>query len=205
MKAPDAALGAFMAECHERLEHSFDTWLPAAATHPATLHEAMRYTVMDGGKRIRPTLVYAGGQAAGATPQFLDRAACAIELIHAYSLIHDDLPCMDDDDLRRGTPTCHVKFGSANAILTGDALLVPDTSLSSDQGGRYLLVVNGENVVEQRYITVGAKQEDGTVVVMDGLDGSEKYIINGMLRARPGFPVTPIESATTAPDQGAAS
>ncbi|MCK5382773.1 MAG: (2E,6E)-farnesyl diphosphate synthase [Gammaproteobacteria bacterium] len=111
-----------MAECHERLEHSFDTWLPAAATHPATLHEAMRYTVMDGGKRIRPTLVYAGGQAAGATPQFLDRAACAIELIHAYSLIHDDLPAMDDDDLRRGKPSCHRAFGEATAILAGDAL-----------------------------------------------------------------------------------
>jgi len=111
-----------MAQCHDRLEHSFDRWLPAAATHPASLHEAMRYTVMDGGKRIRPTLVYAGGQAAGATPQTLDRAACAIELIHAYSLIHDDLPAMDDDDLRRGKPSCHRAFGEATAILAGDAL-----------------------------------------------------------------------------------
>jgi len=111
-----------MAECHERLEHSFDRWLPAATTHPASLHKAMRYTVMDGGKRIRPALVYAGGQAAGAAPQSLDRAACAIELIHAYSLIHDDLPAMDDDDLRRGKPSCHRAFGEATAILAGDAL-----------------------------------------------------------------------------------
>jgi geranylgeranyl pyrophosphate synthase len=111
-----------MAQCHERLELSFDTWLPAAVTHPATLHEAMRYTVMDGGKRIRPTLVYAGGQAIGATPALLDRAACAIELIHSYSLIHDDLPAMDDDDLRRGKPSCHRAFGEATAILAGDAL-----------------------------------------------------------------------------------
>ena len=111
-----------MAECHDRLEHSFDRWLPAATTHPASLHKAMRYTVMDGGKRIRPALVYAGGQAAGATPQSLDRAACAIELIHAYSLIHDDLPAMDDDDLRRGKPSCHRAFGEATAILAGDAL-----------------------------------------------------------------------------------
>jgi len=111
-----------MAQCRERLERSFDTWLPAAVTHPATLHDAMRYTVMDGGKRIRPTLVYAGGQATGATPESLDRAACAVELIHAYSLIHDDLPAMDDDDLRRGKPSCHRAFGEATAILAGDAL-----------------------------------------------------------------------------------
>jgi farnesyl diphosphate synthase len=111
-----------MAACQERLERSFDAWLPPATTHPATLHEAMRYTVMDGGKRIRPTLVYAGGQATGAAPESLDRAACAIELIHAYSLIHDDLPAMDDDDLRRGKPSCHRAFGEATAILAGDAL-----------------------------------------------------------------------------------
>jgi len=111
-----------MANCHERLEDSFNAWLPAATTHPATLHGAMRYSVMDGGKRIRPTLVYAAGQAAGATPQALDRAACAIELIHAYSLIHDDLPAMDDDDLRRGKPSCHCAFDEATAILAGDAL-----------------------------------------------------------------------------------
>ena len=111
-----------MAECRERLERSFDTWLPAAVTHPATLHDAMRYTVMDGGKRIRPTLVYAAGQATGAAPESLDRAACAVELIHAYSLIHDDLPAMDDDDLRRGKPSCHRAFGEATAILAGDAL-----------------------------------------------------------------------------------
>ena len=111
-----------MAKCQERLEGSFNAWLPAATTHPVILHEAMRYSVMGGGKRIRPTLVYAAGQAAGATPQALDRAACAIELIHAYSLIHDDLPAMDDDDLRRGKPSCHRAFDEATAILAGDAL-----------------------------------------------------------------------------------
>jgi len=122
VKTPDTVLGAFMAKCQERLEDSFNAWLPAATTHPATLHEAMHYSVMDGGKRIRPTLVYASGQAAGATPQSLDRAACAIELIHAYSLVHDDLPAMDDDDLRRGKPSCHRAFDEATAILAGDAL-----------------------------------------------------------------------------------
>ena len=118
----DAALTAFLAQCQERLERSFDTWLPAARTHPATLHEAIRYTVMGGGKRIRPTLVYAGGLSVGADRQLLDRPACAIELIHAYSLIHDDLPAMDDDDLRRGKPSCHRAYDEATAILAGDAL-----------------------------------------------------------------------------------
>ena len=122
VKMPDTALTAFMAQCQERLEHSFDAWLPAARTHPATLHEAIRYTVMGGGKRIRPTLVYAGGQAVGADSKSLDRPACAIELIHTYSLIHDDLPAMDDDDLRRGNPSCHHAFDEATAILAGDAL-----------------------------------------------------------------------------------
>ena len=111
-----------MAQCHERLDRSFDAWLPAATTHPASLHEAMRYAALDGGKRIRPALVYAGGQAMGAAPEILDVPACAVELIHAYSLVHDDLPAMDNDDLRRGKPSCHRAFGEASAILTGDAL-----------------------------------------------------------------------------------
>jgi farnesyl diphosphate synthase len=122
MKMPDGALATFMAQCHGRLERSFDAWLPPASTHPASLHEAMRYTVMGGGKRIRPVLVYASGQALGADSKELDRPACAVELIHAYSLIHDDLPAMDDDDLRRGRPSCHRVYGEATAILAGDAL-----------------------------------------------------------------------------------
>jgi farnesyl diphosphate synthase len=111
-----------MAACQARLERTLDHWLPAAATHPARLHEAMRYAVLDGGKRIRPTLVYAGGMAAGAAQAGLDAPACAVELIHAYSLVHDDLPAMDDDDLRRGKPSCHRAFGEATAVLAGDAL-----------------------------------------------------------------------------------
>jgi geranylgeranyl pyrophosphate synthase len=111
-----------MAQCHERLEKYLDATLPAAATHPAHLHEAMRYAVLSKGKRIRPTLVYAGGLAVGANEETLDAPASAIEFIHAYSLIHDDLPAMDDDDLRRGKPSCHCAFGEATAILAGDAL-----------------------------------------------------------------------------------
>ncbi|UCC56969.1 MAG: (2E,6E)-farnesyl diphosphate synthase [Gammaproteobacteria bacterium] len=111
-----------MANCQERLEKSLSHWLPAAGTHPATLHESMRYAVLDGGKRIRPTLVYASGQAVGSAPELLDGPACAIEFMHAYSLVHDDLPAMDDDDLRRGKPSCHRAYGEATAILAGDAL-----------------------------------------------------------------------------------
>jgi len=122
VKTPEPALLAFMDDCRERLEDCLDRWLPPAVTHPSRLHEAMRYAVLDGGKRIRPLLVYAGGHAVGAAPASLDVPACAVELIHAYSLIHDDLPAMDDDDLRRGKPSCHKAFDEASAILAGDAL-----------------------------------------------------------------------------------
>ena len=96
--------------------------LPREDVPPADLHRAMRYAVLGGGKRLRPVLVHVTGQALGAAPDRLDNAAAAVEIIHAYSLVHDDLPAMDDDDLRRGRPTCHVAFGEAMAILAGDAL-----------------------------------------------------------------------------------
>ncbi len=105
-----------------RVEHVLDQWLPSEKTLPGHLHEAMRYSVLNGGKRIRPILVYLTGEALGLKPETLDGPACAIELIHAYSLIHDDLPAMDDDDLRRGQATCHKAFDEATAILAGDAL-----------------------------------------------------------------------------------
>jgi farnesyl diphosphate synthase len=105
-----------------RVEHALDACLPAAAQAPARLHEAMRYVTLDGGKRVRASLVYAAGQAVGAPDAALDVPACAVELIHAYSLVHDDLPCMDDDDLRRGKPTCHKAYDEATALLAGDAL-----------------------------------------------------------------------------------
>jgi len=96
--------------------------LPSADQPPQDLHQAMRYAVLGGGKRLRPILVYATGDALGAVPERLDAPAAAVEIIHAYSLVHDDLPAMDDDALRRGRPTCHVAFGEAAAILAGDAL-----------------------------------------------------------------------------------
>lgn len=105
-----------------RAGRALDRRLPAAELHPGDLHRAMRYAVLGGGKRIRPVLVYSAGAAVGAAPESLDGPACAVEFIHAYSLIHDDLPAMDNDDLRHGQPTCHKAFGEAMAILAGDAL-----------------------------------------------------------------------------------
>jgi len=105
-----------------RIEEVLAQLLPPANTVPNDLHEAMRYATLGGGKRLRSGLVYATGEALGATLRDLDHAAAAVELIHAYSLVHDDLPCMDDDDLRRGKPSCHKAFGEATALLAGDAL-----------------------------------------------------------------------------------
>ena len=106
-----------------RVNQQLENWLPAASEPPAVLHEAMRYTVLGEGKRIRPVLLYATGEALDVPVERLDAPACAVELIHSYSLIHDDLPAMDDDDLRRGRPTVHIAYDEATAILAGDALL----------------------------------------------------------------------------------
>jgi farnesyl diphosphate synthase len=116
------ALKAYMATCQQRVEVALERALPPPNTLPARLHQAMRYSALSGGKRIRPLLVYAAGQAVAVVPERLDLPACAVELIHAYSLVHDDLPAMDDDDLRRNQPTCHKAFDEATAILVGDAL-----------------------------------------------------------------------------------
>ena len=105
-----------------RTEAVLERCLPASSTAPHRLHEAMRYSALGGGKRMRPLLCHAAGEALGADPRVVDSAACAVELIHAYSLVHDDLPCMDDDVLRRGRPTCHVEYDEATALLVGDAL-----------------------------------------------------------------------------------
>jgi farnesyl diphosphate synthase len=104
----------------QSVEAALSQWVPAQA--PAELGDAMRYAVLDGGKRLRPLLVWAASEATGGDSAAALRAACAVELIHAYSLVHDDMPCMDNDILRRGKPTVHVKFGQARALLAGDAL-----------------------------------------------------------------------------------
>jgi len=111
----------YLSSCTARIERVLEQYLPKAI-QPLRLHQAMRYAVLNGGKRLRPLLVYAAGETLGASLEALDTAACAVELIHAYSLVHDDLPAMDDDDVRRGQPTCHKAFDEATAILVGDAL-----------------------------------------------------------------------------------
>lgn len=113
----------YLARRGEEVNAWLDFFVPSETVPPEQLHQAMRYSLLAGGKRLRPVLVLAAGEAVGAKTEDLKPAACAIEMIHTYSLIHDDLPAMDNDDLRRGRPTCHKAFGEATAILAGDALL----------------------------------------------------------------------------------
>jgi geranylgeranyl pyrophosphate synthase len=130
-----------------RAEQALDYWLPPEQLHPTELHKAMRYSALGGGKRMRPALVYATGQALSVPFDNLDGIACAVELIHVYSLIHDDLPAMDNDDLRRGKPSCHKAFGEAMAILAGDAMqalafliLARDPAITVDPATRLRMV-----------------------------------------------------------------
>ncbi len=117
-----ASIEQRLSHYQSRVDEALLKHLPALDQTGTTLEAAMQYATLNGGKRVRPTLVYATGKAFGAEPATLDVPACAIEIMHAYSLVHDDLPSMDDDDLRRGNPTCHIKYGEATAILAGDAL-----------------------------------------------------------------------------------
>src|SRR5918992_3020511 len=138
MKILESDFQAWMGDIQARMEAALARALPAAHIAAARLHAAMRYATLEGGKRVRPLLVFAAGEVAAAAPERLEIAACAVELIHAYSLVHDDLPCMDDDVLRRGKPTVHVEFDEATALLVGDALqalafqLLADHRLAND-------------------------------------------------------------------------
>ncbi|MCP4386663.1 MAG: (2E,6E)-farnesyl diphosphate synthase [Gammaproteobacteria bacterium] len=122
MKIDARYFDSLVDDYQQRVDTALDHWLPPGDVNPVRLHQAMRYAVLAPGKRVRPILVYATASALGVTLDRVDGAACAVEIIHAYSLIHDDLPAMDDDDLRRGRPTCHREFDEASAILAGDAL-----------------------------------------------------------------------------------
>ena len=135
-------------------------YLPAKTEIPHKLHEAMHYVTFNGGKRIRPVLVYATGQALNAPIESLHAPAAAIEMIHAYSLVHDDLPAMDDDDLRRGKPTCHKAFDEATAILTGDALLTLAFGVLSDTNSS---MPNAEKQVEMISLLARASGNIGMV------------------------------------------
>jgi len=122
-KAATSALDAWLKRTRSAIEKSLRSSVPRATTKPTTLHRALRYSLLAGGKRLRPILCIAAAEACGGKLHHALPAACAVELIHTYSLIHDDLPCMDDDDLRRGRPTSHKVFGEGIAVLAGDALL----------------------------------------------------------------------------------
>jgi geranylgeranyl diphosphate synthase type II len=113
----------YIAARQKAVDAALDRWVPPESENPSTIHRAMRYSLFAGGKRIRPLLAIAAAEAVSPSPVGIESAACALELIHTYSLIHDDLPALDNDDLRRGRPTCHKVFGDAMAILAGDALL----------------------------------------------------------------------------------
>lgn len=142
-----SSINGILTRYGERVGLALKKRLPDSKTLPAKLHEAMTYAVLYGGKRVRACLVYAAGQAAGASMDVLDAPACAVELVHAYSLVHDDLPCMDDDDLRRGQATCHKAFDEATALLAGDALqalafeiLASDPDLAIDPERRQYMI-----------------------------------------------------------------
>jgi geranylgeranyl pyrophosphate synthase len=141
------SFGAQLESWRVRMEEALSRRIPGPDVIPARLHEAMRYTVLGGGKRIRPALLFAAARAVGRSEEEVEAAACAIELIHVYSLVHDDLPAMDDDDLRRGRPTCHKAYDEATAVLVGDALqtlaftvLATDSALPAAAATRLRLV-----------------------------------------------------------------
>jgi geranylgeranyl diphosphate synthase type II len=118
-----AELSSYLAQQVRAIDQVLDQWVPAESTAPVSIHQAMRYSLFAGGKRIRPILAIAAARAVSHSPDGIENAAATLELIHTYSLIHDDLPALDNDDLRRGRPTCHRVFGEAMAILAGDSLL----------------------------------------------------------------------------------
>jgi len=149
MKIDPLSFQSLVEEYQSRADQSLDHWLPVATVNPIRLHQAMRYAVLAPGKRVRPILVYATAKALGLDLARVDGAAAAVEIIHAYSLIHDDLPAMDDDDLRRGRPTCHRKYDEATAILAGDALqalafyiISHDPNMIDDASARMKMIEN---------------------------------------------------------------
>ncbi len=141
------ALKEYLLYSQKRVEKALSDRLPGKNIHPKKLHQAMCYSALDGGKRMRPMLTYCTGNALGLSNDSLDGPACAVEFIHVYSLIHDDLPAMDDDDLRRGKATCHIAYDEATAILTGDALqalafeiLATDPTIEVDPESRLKMI-----------------------------------------------------------------
>jgi geranylgeranyl diphosphate synthase type II len=146
------------------VDRALDESLPPIGTRPGALHEAMRYCVLNGGKRIRPILSIAAAEAFGLQAAEVLKPAIAVELFHCSTLIHDDLPCMDDDDMRRGMPTCHVKFGEANAVLAGDALMIHAFQMLAEYGDSSLslelaLAAGSQGVIAGQVEDLEAEQQ----------------------------------------------
>ena len=186
-------LKTFQTACQNRVERALDSRLPSENILPQALHAAMRYSVLDGGKRMRPLLTYATGRALGLKEEVLDAPACAVEFIHVYSLIHDDLPAMDNDDLRRGKPTCHKAFDEATAILAGDALqaqafeiLATDTSIEVDAAARLKMIhcltraSGSQGMVGGQAIDLGSV---GTKLTLPELENMHIHKTGALIRA----------------------
>jgi geranylgeranyl diphosphate synthase type II len=153
-------LGSYLEQKKREIDEALDTYLPVESTCPESLHKAMRYSVFSGGKRFRPILSIAAYEACGGEGREIMPVACGIELIHTYSLIHDDLPCMDDDDVRRGKPTNHKVFGEAVAVLAGDALLTFAVEVVAGEGLKVLGPERTVRVLKELMISIGT---DGMV------------------------------------------
>ena len=188
-----SALKEYMILCQQRVEQALENRLPSAAILPQRLHEAMRYSTLDGGKRMRPMLTYCTGKALGLDLAVLDAPACAVEMIHVYSLIHDDLPAMDDDDLRRGKPTSHIKFDEATAILTGDALqalafelLANDASLNVSAEQRLKMITTLSKASGSQGMVGGQAidlQSVGTQLTLPELENMHIHKTGALIRA----------------------
>jgi len=187
------ALKEYLVSAQSRVERALNARLPSEDVLPKKLHEAMRYSTLDGGKRMRPMLAYATGKALGLPEDILDGPACAVELIHVYSLIHDDLPAMDDDDLRRGKPTSHKAYDEATAILTGDALqalafvvLATDPSMKVSADTRLKMITNLTKASGSQGM-VGGQAIDlesvGTQLTLPALENMHIHKTGALIRA----------------------
>ena len=176
-----------------RVERALEACLPEPDQVPCRLHQAMRYASLGGGKRVRALLVYAAGSATGAAIDALDAPACAVELIHAYSLVHDDMPAMDDDDLRRGKPTCHKAYDEATALLVGDALqslafaVLVDGELAVREPGRAVAMVHALASASGSLGMAGGQAIDlesvGRSLALDELETMHRHKTGALIRA----------------------
>jgi geranylgeranyl diphosphate synthase type II len=172
-------LETYLRQAASDTDAAMDVFLPGDGERPGSIHEAMRYCVFAGGKRLRPVLCIAAAEACGGNREQAFPAACAVELMHTYSLVHDDLPCMDDDDLRRGRPTCHKVYGESMAVLCGDALLTEAFAVLAQAKANGSFTVG--DMVAELALTGGSKKLIGGQVL--DLEGEGKSLsLEGLVR-----------------------